>query len=339
MALLWMDNFENYGTSRSAFYGGEGYVNLGQNMNYAVTTVSGRVCGMTRADLWQDFPKFVNTTADTIGVAARFYFPIYPNGIHPGMPVLSVDDCYLIMDTNGYFWVGADPASKTVQITNTPFPQNVFHHLELIFTRSTGAFQVYWQNTLLGSGTIATRPLSGTYARVGGGNPKNLLSTSTGYMYYTDFIVWDSSGTVNNSRIGDKRVVTLTPAAAGSLQDWTASSGTALSTIDKTTPNDTTYLEATANGNVSTFTLDALGQQYGDIRGVQIISRLAKSDAGENNTKITVSSGGVDASVTTKVPGTAFGFVFDVVERDPNTSNLWSRTALNSALLKLIRTL
>jgi len=158
--------------------------------------------------------------------------------------------------------------------------------------------------------------------------------------YLDDLFTWDTTGTLNNTFIGDKKVYLLLPDADTADADWVPDTGgVGFSRINEVPPaDDASYVEASNAGDISQFGLTDLPPEVVSVQGIYVPGRLRKTDAGVNNVQSAMVSGvsvasGVDRPITT-----AFTYWPDVFEVDPATSAPWTPAAVNASQLRFTRT-
>jgi hypothetical protein len=194
----------------------------------------------------------------------------------------------------------------------------------------------------LDSGTVTVRvdgetvinAVSGDFRR-GTGNTTSLnqlifnLSGQTGSRL-GQIIVLDGTGSVLNDFIGDCRLESTIPNAAGSSTSWTASSGTALAAVQDTLggyDSDTDYISESVANDDHLFTHDFT------LTGVSTIlfaylQALTRND-GSNTINLLCKS---SATTTSKAPApstlsTSYKWKHAVFEVDPNTAAAWASVA------------
>lgn len=153
-----------------------------------------------------------------------------------------------------------------------------------------------------------------------------------------DLIIWDGTGTRNNDFMGERRCPARFPNADTADADWTPSTGTVgFSMLNKSTPNDATYLRATNPGDISEFQKAQLALDANDIAGVVMNWRARKSDAGVSTYRMGMHSGAIVQNSPEKFPDVAFGYDSYILERDPNGDIPWTTASLDAATLRLTR--
>lgn len=157
------------------------------------------------------------------------------------------------------------------------------------------------------------------------------LSNNNSVITIDDLYVCDITGTINNTFLGDVRVQTLLPNAAGSSTQL-APTGSAnnWANVNEVPFNNATYNASGTVGQLDLYGLSDLTAGTNSIMGVQTVAHMQKSDAGTANAKVAVKSGGTVYYDTTRSLGTSATGYTQVRETDPATSVAWTVSAANS---------
>ena len=82
---------------------------------------------------------------------------------------------------------------------------------------------------------------------------------------YDDYYINDNNGSVNNTFMGDGKVETIYPSAAGAYAEFTPLAGANYAAVDETTPDaETTYVESSTIGHRDTYTFGDLATLDGE---------------------------------------------------------------------------
>lgn len=148
---------------------------------------------------------------------------------------------------------------------------------------------------------------------------------------FDDFVVWDSTGSTNNTWIGDVRVDSYMPTADGDTTTMTPSSGSEhWQLVDEVPASTADYVSSATVGELDLFQMGNMAHTPSTIHGVIAVALASKSDAGGREIGITVKSGatesvGTNAALST----TAIKFV-RVMEADPNGGVPWAKGAVDA---------
>lgn len=153
-------------------------------------------------------------------------------------------------------------------------------------------------------------------------------SVPGGLPYIDDFYICNSTGSVNNSFLGDIRVLTVLPTAAGASTQFTPTSGANYTTVNDVPDVTTSYNASSTVGQRDTFTMADIGSQY-TVLGAQNSIHAWKSDAGTGNVKIVTRTGATNYYGSSLALGTSVGYYGEVREVNPATSAQWTYTDIN----------
>lgn len=149
---------------------------------------------------------------------------------------------------------------------------------------------------------------------------------------FDDLFIWDTSGTTNNTFIGDKRVFMVGVTSDELPQDWDVEGeATGYAAIGTVTPNDATYIKTDpeAIGAKSSFGLTLPDPRITDITAIQTYTRQSKDDAGNANTQVSLDIAGQSATGKDRPITTANVWWTDVFETNPATGQAWTPTNIN----------
>lgn len=360
MAIQWLDDFTCYGT----------------DTNRNLRLLDGVYAQATRFDLQADpdpnsagamvmcghggglggeLRKVLQNSQATVGAAARIWPAALPPSAWYGMIPFAFMDANanihieIAINPSGYIEAYRndyrDLGNRTLLGTSTTpvMTANAWRHLEckVLIHASAGTIEVRAEGfTVLNlTGIRTTSYVGGAAVSVGIVSMISSQDGSAPAMYAKDFMVWDSTGTVNNNFMSTCQVLKLIPNGDTTL-GWTPSSGTTgYNLINETTPDDdTNYISAPfpLPGN-SQFTLTDLPVNVSTVRGVQLMHRSRKIDGGDGNIQTSVVSGANTGNGADRPITTAYTYMWDIFDLDPS-GTVWSRTLVNALQLKLNRT-
>ena len=211
---------------------------------------------------------------------------------------------------------------------------NVWNYIEFraLNSSSAGILEVKMNGvTWLTVPGLNTRQSGGDFKSYGVGAPG--ISSSTVAVDYDDFYLLNASGTVNNTWLGDVRVETLRPDAAGTN---TALTGTpAGSNFDRVNEAETDlndYVQSTASGQRDSYNYSAIpAMQTPTILGVQVVSIAKKTDSGTANIKNLAKSGATTVVGATEPLLVNNATHLSIWETNPATGVLWTEAGVNAA--------
>ncbi len=342
MALLWIDGFDNYGTTIGASPSPSGVF----SRKYAVADMSNSVyirngrLGGYAIQLMYDATRYFSpgdiTTNAMIVVGCAIKF-------ETSWPTSSIQ-----------FMAFYDGSTKGMNVQITP----------------TGQLAVYRGSTLLGTTTdagimagvwfylefkVVCNSTTGSYElRIGGVNKLTAsgVNTKAGtHDYHTtfrftgtsvaggsavqvdDLYCVDSSGSINNDFLGNMRVVTIRPDAAGDSTQFTPDSGSNYARVnEQVCGDDSNYVEASISGYKDLYNYEALSGITSDIKGIMVNTDCRESDA-TSYSLITVCKSGVTESDNTAqlIGSSSYITRRRLLETDPNTSAAWTKNNLDAA--------
>lgn len=365
MAIQWADDFTRYGTgsaSRLRMLEGLPYAqiqtgagtrgtvaadidpsNIGGRAFNLAETASGLATGAFRLAL----PAPVG--AETLGICWRGWLEELPQDT-ASIPVLfgmlNNTPEYIVrasVQLNGAITIQGRVSGVLTTIVSGTVPlvsPGSYNHYELIHNNATGAGELYINGvsrvTWTGVDTGQTITLINAQSSL------SLPSFDTGY-WIKDLVVWDGTGTENNSRMGTVIVRRIVPDGDVSLGDWTPSTGsTGFNLLAKTTPDDTTFLSAGDTPMPSAamqFTMTNLPPDITSVRGLVPVVRMRKIDGGDAQVQTGVSPNGTNWDDGTDRPITsAFTYYFDISELNPATGTSWTPATVDSSETRIDRT-
>jgi hypothetical protein len=226
--------------------------------------------------------------------------------------------------------MGGDEELLSTSIATAP--ARGWHYVELQVTQGTSngvlsvringilAIQLTAQNTLQGGGQLLT-------AFVGAvpGEPCPVT------LDVDDLYLADTSGTINNTFLGDVRVDALPAQADGALNQWTVE-GSASAWQAVSDGDEASGIRANAAGLRQTFDIAPLpAMATPAIHGVQVTLLARKTDAGMGKVKGLVASGAQTAVSAELILQEQLAWHTALFERNPNGNVPWTEAAFNAA--------
>lgn len=340
MSLGFIDGFDHYGTADilSKWTGNatatSGTPTLattyargtGQGLAFAAN-VAGRGIYKT---VWPS-----GSTTVTMGAACYFTASPTTTGIIFEFVDGSSEQCSVRGDASGKLTV---QRGGTVLATSTnTISLNVWHYLEfqVIISTTVGRYELRVDGTSTNwipqsAANKNTQSTGNAYAT----GIALCLATATGFQaQYDDCYALDSTGSVNTTFLGDCRVATLRPQAAGNYAQWTSNGGANFGNVndDPYYDADTTFNQSATANQIDSFVFDDIPAASGSVFGIQH-AIWAKKDAGAARTFAAFQRSGTNDHVgTTQNAATSYAMYLDLKETDPDTSAAWTITNLNAA--------
>ena len=335
MALEFIDGFDHYTqtgmmarkwSASSPFDSGAGFV-------------TGRFGAGNAFKLhWNTSVPFVNVgslATRIVGFAANF------QGANQNYQVFAFRDSGTVqvdlrMTTTGALQVTRN--GTVLATTSNTISAGQWYYVEFQVTINSSAGSFTLQITTPGG-------IASTWASGSGVNTQSTGNASTneiafiGYAnnsndtYIDDLYCLNTSGSVNNTFLGDSRIVTNLPNADGASTQWTPSTGsTHYNLVNEANPNDdTNYVNSATAGQLDLYKYPSISIS-GAIAGVQITMCARKDDAGAR----TVSAEYRSAGGTNYAGGSSFnptpGYLMyrQVYDTDPATGSQWTLSGVNN---------
>lgn len=336
--LLWVDGFDNYGTSvgnvpsptgvisrKYSLVGAESWIEMGVGRlgGYAIRLVWDQTCYFSPGTL---------TTNATMIVGFAFKVGQLPT-------------------SDAKFLIFYDGVTSGVNFKLTPDGEiSVYRSTTLLGTTSgaslSGGAWRYIEVKVVCSdtGSVVVRvdedvklTLSSVDTKAGSNDYHTTfrftgISTgSSGAIQIDDLYCCDGSGIANNDFLGNVRVVAIRPDAAGDSTQLTPSAGANYECVDEEIcDDDTTHVESATVGHKDLYGTDAA--VTGDILGVQVNTDCKETDATSFDLKTVCKSNTTEsADVGQAIGSTDYVTKTRVLEEDPHTSTAWVAAGVNAA--------
>lgn len=353
--LLWADSFDHYGTTPSGgreamlngawaeFSAGNGTLPYVSNARARTGSHSLRIEFNSLANAGVVARRVLGATKVVVGVGFAVWFTGLPdvNGTHciefrdgsnaaVARCAIQSDGSIGVYDANSLTYIGASqPCLQT----------SSWSHVEIKLTSDdvAGAVEIRVNGETVLS--LEDQDFGTGVAALVWGNPQKNSSGSFNWNI-DDIFTWDTTGTLNNNFIGAQRVTTIFPDADTAVADW-AKTGAAngYDCIDNVPPDgDTTYISTDGLNDQSEFELPALPPETDSIAGVYVPVLARLESAGSGNVQVSMISG-VDAAAGPDTPlTTTYNYWGSVFETDPATDVAWTKSGLETALLRIEKT-
>lgn len=242
-----------------------------------------------------------------------------------GSPIIALRDGGTIqcdLRINGSKQLIATRNGTTLGTSTSALIDNIWEYLEIKATidNSAGTFEIRRNGTVVLTLTgLDTQTSANAYA--------TRVSFRNGI--YDDIYVANTSGSMNNTYLGDVRAEAIFPTGAGNSTQFTPSAGSNWQNVDDNPgDDDTTYNSSATAGQIDTFTMANLTAS-GTIKGVNQYVRHRKDDAGTRTVRSVVRIGttnyeGPDVGVTTSYVTT-----LELRETSPATTAAWTVSEVN----------
>lgn len=356
MSLIWCDIPDRsqglYGTNRSLMLDGL-YAQIGdaELVNDPDPNIgsAGRVIRMYSGagDITQ-LRWILPGLRNEVGMGCRFYTANIP--VDPGVEVEvhqyrnagNTNLVSIVVSTTGSIQVcsGGRGGAVLAESAQDVISADAWRHIEseVTFSATVGTAKVWIEGvevinaTGLNTGSVDCAQVSFTHNDDGAG-----FGTRC---YIKDLFIRDGLGTTNNGQIGPVTVYKLDPNADVS-SGWTSTGSSDFDVLDDAPPNDASYIEAgDPPPAASIMEMTDLPSDVVGVRGVISVMRGIKTDSGDGNIQVGLSPNGTDwDDGTDYAMTTTEAYYHDVSEISPATSASWTPTEVNSARIRLNRTI
>lgn len=154
---------------------------------------------------------------------------------------------------------------------------------------------------------------------------------NSGGKYVDDFYICDGTGTApQNTFLGDVKVTSLVPNAAGSSTQFTPSVGANYTTVDELPYSATDYVSSGTSGQRDTYALTDLAATAGSVYGVQTNIIAKKTDAAPIALRPAVKSGATVYYGPNLNLSSNDNILMDTRQTNPATSASWTATEVNA---------
>jgi hypothetical protein len=330
MSLIWMDGFDSYTSA-----GDPSFPYVG---NLGFSTSSGRFGGgccqlagyyshgtltfpSSETEVWLGFAFNVQETI----TSGDYVIGQFNSG--------SGIESTLTLGPSGAWktWRGAQ--NTQIGATGTEVViTNQWHWVEvhMVLSATVGVFELWIDDIQVVNATGANTAGAGGSSLIGWefGGQNNACEYN-----FDDLYVLNTSGSVNNSRLRDSKIVTLVPASDAGPNDGALTSGSSHFAMVDEAQNDgltTTTTLTNTSGQEELFGMGSLAGSPSAIHAVKVGVIAEKSDAGACSLETVMNSGGTVSTGASTPLTTDFATVGTILEEDPNTSSPWTLTAINA---------
>jgi len=246
------------------------------------------------------------------------------------------------MDTTGRITVHqGDIDENSIFTTDEPLIlTQTWNHLEAKFDIS-GSIELRLNGVTVINLTGITYNSSGGIAQIMLGPRFFVFGGGERPMWADDMFAWDTSGSLNNDWLGDRRVLTIFPNANDpSFADYTSTGGDGFDTIAEEDPNDdTSFIDFDPNvGDAGQFDLEDVPESLSSIAGVQTYTRMKKLESGEANIQVSLENQGSLANGVDRPITTSYAYWQDMFEINPRLGVPWTPVEFNAAKVRFTRT-
>ena len=151
-----------------------------------------------------------------------------------------------------------------------------------------------------------------------------------GDFYYDNFVIYDATGTKNNSWVNGAKVVLLKPNAAGTYSQWTPYSGDNYANTNTLPPN-TNYVKAATTGLKDSYNIEDLDNKFKKIIAIKedFICKRGQDDI-KNITPFIITNGQRYSFTSINVPFIEKYVPGEIIETNPITSQDFTLAEINN---------
>jgi hypothetical protein len=318
--------------------------------------------------------KVLPTAVDTLGIGMHLYFPQLPNGlaITGNAMICGMFPSATLANSQISFFVGStgnivchrggdgDTSLMGTELfaTDPLLVASAWNHIEIqasihdtegwvrIAVNGVHRYEATGLDTMNhASGTVGQILMSRPY--LGEHNTSCRWYMDNLYIYdftgtaatYTDWCPTVDGGGVATNYMGEWQCMYLPPNADTAEDDWAPSTGSdAYAVVDETTPDDADYISSSTAGDLTEMALTDLPEDITVVRGLMLVGRMSKSDAGPALTTFGMKSVAAIDDADERPITVEPTYWWDFINVDPNSSARWTRASLNAAWIRLTRT-
>jgi hypothetical protein len=336
MSLVFVDGYElggNFSDVPGRFGGRSGYTN-GSPIQHEVPMRDTYIAGGAITSSWGNRIVSFLETSSVVGTHISIYLSALGKiAIYRGDPNNGYDT------TTNAVLLGT--GTRVVAPNTHPAPVQWFAWEAKVVVHDTAGsveVRIYGEDT-------AELLLTNIDTRMSGAaRPNGTISyiNLAGAGYPDDFRAMTLDGTYNNDFIGDARIETIMPTAAGNSTQFTPSTGSNWQNVDENAvvggnwqnqlgDGDTTYNSSNTVGHKDLFTLADLSVVAGSVRGIEVRNKWRKDDAAARTAKRVIRTGGTDYEGATAVSmSDSYVATDEIIEQNPNTSLPWTISNINA---------
>jgi len=338
MALKWIDGFESYGVTNgnSAVGVASKYTSSGGTLTIRAGRLGGHALSLSGSQTLST-PVFAANDTWIVGFA---FFYVHVAATEQQIMLFkdgATNQCSLyLLPTGELKFYRSDQGSNLGISSGARIRSGVWNYIEVKvkISTTTGTVDIHVngvsvlsltsKNTDQGASSQATKIALGA------------SSAGSDQFTFDDYYVCDKSGSNNTTFLGPQKVTTIFPTGDNGTNQYAATgAGTTHADRVKENPYDssTTYVSDSTSGDTEEWDYANTGSEVTSIKGVQMNTVFETDSASAFSIKNHVNSGGTssDDAGTAGVNGT-YNTSPRLVETDPNTSALWTKTNLDASL-------
>jgi hypothetical protein len=224
--------------------------------------------------------------------------------------------------------------SGLVATGSTPIPLSEWHFIEVYVKIADSGGRIIVKLDQRNSSVDYEIDYTGDTKNGGTGVINRLYfdgDNGTAHLRLTDFYVNDTTGTINNSWMGDMTVATLYPNGAGSSTQLNPSAGANWQNVDDAaTDGDTSYNYSSAVGVKDLYGLSDTGPEVSAVFALSVLAVARKDTAGARTARTLIKSGAVEVEGGDITLLDAYATSATSHDLDPDGDVEWTKAALDA---------
>lgn len=331
MALLWVEGFDQYGTTNDVGVAGvaERYpITAGGTPVVKAGRLFGKAIGNTNATTNFTFrtPDFGNKA--TLIIGAAFYFDnVFSDRLITIFEPGGTDGFNLRLTSSNTLNVHR-ANSSSLNSSAAIISPDTWYYIEVRVTignAGVGSYEVRVNGVNVLSDADEDTQAGSTAA----GNQVQFHARINSNCIIDDMYICDTTGSDNNTFLGDCRVETLYPNAVGADSDWNPSAAVDNYTLvdDQGFDADSTYVESNTMGDIDLYGFtDITTSEL--IQGLQFTVIARKTDVTDYDIELKLDG---HNSIAVTVNSTDYASFSQIYEENPDTSMAWLDSEINGA--------
>lgn len=338
--IVFADGFDQYGTDVNHMAGIYGAFDAVHCQLDQTTPRTGTTCFYIGEN--GNLKRVLAAPASSVGIGQAVRLQQYPTGFFTQIANLQAEDggeqVHYVITPNGSISVRR---GGTILGTSNPCIKPLTWHWTEILT-TIDPVHGYVEVRVDGTPVLII-----TDANTQGGDTLNIgsvnwfiaaIALGASPIWIDDLVIWDTSGGINNTFLGDRRCITFFPNADSAPLNWTPSTGvTNYACVDNPTVDDTKYIFTSNVGDKSTFTFPGLPANAQDIAGIVMFSRSQKTDAGAASILTSFITGLSEQDGPSLAQNIGFGYGITVFNSNPLTGVHYTPVEFNAGLIQVQR--
>ena len=333
MALRFIDGFDHYTTRDQLLY----KYNTAGSSSYVVLD-DGRRAGSQAVRLYAGSGYIVKSFDEqatwVAGVALKL--DALPTGNGAVFMFLDVGGdaqaCLCISSTGALILKRGSTSGITLATSDEALQAGKWYYVEgkITIANSGGTFSARINGRECASYTGDTR-YSTSYEKANAIKMYGMPSAVK--IWYDDLYICDGTGSSHNDYLGDVRVDTLFPSAAGNATEFTPTgSANNWENVDDTSPDeDTSYNASDTAGQKDSFGFSDLSALSSTVLGVQANMLVRKDDAGTRILRSLIRTGGTDYEGSDLSLADSYTNLTQIWMQNPSTAAAWTEAEVNAA--------